>query len=141
MRPLRISNATRILAETQDEYYALAIRDVLIEEQPAMVSVWEPTPKETELLQTGGLVQMIVSGTLHPPVSLSVQEHDDPVVTVSDAQRAIVKCEILEEMDELQKEYIRRFEKHIDTTHDMACLQIANALVKVGSILRGKWKA
>lgn len=46
MLPLRISNATRILAETQDEYYALAIRDGEVEGTNHMTSVWEPTPKE-----------------------------------------------------------------------------------------------
>ena len=46
MLPLRISNATRILAETQDEYFALAILDEVIDGQNHMTSVWEPTPKE-----------------------------------------------------------------------------------------------
>ena len=46
MLPLRISNATRILAESQDEYIALAIRDEVIGGINHMSSVWEPTPQE-----------------------------------------------------------------------------------------------
>lgn len=74
MNPLRIINATRILAETQDEYYALGIRDEVIYGIPQMTSVWEPTPKELEMLNRGGAVRLVICGTVHPPVMLSTQE-------------------------------------------------------------------
>lgn len=75
MLPLRISNATRIMAETQDEYHALAIRGVNVPGYgPAMVSVWEPTPAELEMLNRGGAVQLIILGTAWPPVMLTTQE-------------------------------------------------------------------
>jgi hypothetical protein len=51
MQPLRISDATRVLAESQDEYYALAIKDEEIEGVNHMTSVWEPTPRELADLQ------------------------------------------------------------------------------------------
>lgn len=73
MLPLRISNATRILAETQDEYYALAILDEVIDGQAQMTSVWEPTPKELADLVAGGAVRLTILGTGHPPVILTTQ--------------------------------------------------------------------
>ena len=74
MLPLRISNATRVLAETQDEYHALAIRDELFEDgTPCMTSVWEPTPKELEMLNSGGAVVLRILGVRFPPVILETQ--------------------------------------------------------------------
>ena len=73
MLPLRISNHTRVLAETQDEYYALAIRDEMIDGIPHMTSLWEPTPAEARLLAVGGQVRLTIIGMAHPPVMLQVQ--------------------------------------------------------------------
>lgn len=73
MQPLRITNATRVLAETQDEYYALAIKDEEIDGVNHMTSVWEPTPRELSDLQNGGAVRLTILGTGHPPVMLSTQ--------------------------------------------------------------------
>ena len=73
MQPLRISNSSRILAETQDEYYALAIKDEEIEGVNHMTSVWEPTPKELADLINGGSVRLTILGTGHPPVHLTTQ--------------------------------------------------------------------
>lgn len=73
MQPLRISNSTRILAETQDEYNALAIRDEEIEGVNHMTSVWEPTPKELKQLHEGGAVRLTILGVVHPPVMLTTQ--------------------------------------------------------------------
>lgn len=75
MLPIRIANATRVLAESQDEYFALAIRDEVLKGMgPAMTSLWEPTPQELELLKAGGHIRLSIMGTVHPPVMLSVQE-------------------------------------------------------------------
>lgn len=73
MLPLRIANATRILAETQDEYHALAIRDEDILGVNSMTSVWEPTPAELRMLNEGGAVRLTILGEIHPPVMLTVQ--------------------------------------------------------------------
>ena len=73
MQLLRISNATRVLAETQDEYYALAIKDEEIEGVNHMTSVWEPTPKELADLANGGAVRLTILGTGHPPIHLTTQ--------------------------------------------------------------------
>lgn len=73
MLPLRISNATRILAETQDEYYALAILDEVVDGQAQMTSVWEPTPKELADLNAGGAVRLTIVGSGHPPVMITTQ--------------------------------------------------------------------
>ena len=74
MLPIRISNATRVLAETQDEYYALAILDEVIDDVPQMTSAWEPTPKELAVLNAGGTIRLTIVGNVHPPVMLSVNE-------------------------------------------------------------------
>ncbi|MBI6628356.1 hypothetical protein [Pontibaca salina] len=73
MQPLRISNATRVLAETQNEYYALAIRDEEIGGVNTMTSVWEPAPREMADLANGGAVRLTIIGTGHPPVMLTTQ--------------------------------------------------------------------
>lgn len=73
MLPLRISNATRILAESQDEYHALAILDEEIGGVNHMTSVWEPTPKELADLNAGGAVRLTILGTQHPPVMITTQ--------------------------------------------------------------------
>lgn len=78
MLPLRINNATRVLAETQDEYYALAILDEADEDGVnAMTSVWEPTPHELRELLNGGAVRLTILGTAHPPVMLTTQPAPD----------------------------------------------------------------
>lgn len=73
MLPLRISNATRILAENQDEYHALAIRDEGHDGVNHMTSVWEPTPAELKMLQEGGSVRLTILGIQHPPVMITTQ--------------------------------------------------------------------
>ncbi|WP_420584926.1 hypothetical protein [Ruegeria sp.] len=73
MQALRISNATRILAEEQDEYHALAILDEEIGGVNHMTSVWEPTPAELQQLIDGGAVRLTILGTAHPPIMLTTQ--------------------------------------------------------------------
>ena len=73
MRPLRIANATRVLAETQDEYYALAVIDEVIDGTPVMTSAWEPSTRELAELNAGGSVRLTIAGTGHPPVMLQTQ--------------------------------------------------------------------
>ncbi len=73
MIPLRISNATRVLAETQDEYLCLAIRDEVIDGVNYMTSLWEPSPAELAMLAGGGHVRLTILGSGHPPVMLTTQ--------------------------------------------------------------------
>lgn len=73
MLSLRISNATRVLAENQDEYHALAIRDEDVSGVNGMTSLWEPTPKELAMLNAGGAVRLTILGTIHPPVLITTQ--------------------------------------------------------------------
>lgn len=77
MQPMRIQNATRVLAKDQDEYMQLSIRDDSIDGQNFMTSIWEPTPQELEHLVNGGSVKLIIMGTIHPPVALSTQAAPD----------------------------------------------------------------
>lgn len=74
MQPLRIKDATRVLAETQDEYFALAIKDERVSEGlNQMTSVWEPTGKERAELLAGGAVRLTILGSVHPPVMITTQ--------------------------------------------------------------------
>lgn len=77
MLPLRITNATRVLAEGQDEYHALAIRDEVIDGINHMTSLWEPTPRQIEDLKRGGFVRLTILGTAHPPIKIDVQPYED----------------------------------------------------------------
>lgn len=59
MRALRIEGATRRVAEDQDEYSALSIRDHVVtlpngEKFPAITTSWEPDPGEVEHIRGGG---------------------------------------------------------------------------------------
>lgn len=62
MQPLRISNATRRLAESQDEFTALSILDERINGVNYMTSVWEPSPAELQELINGGAVRLSIIG-------------------------------------------------------------------------------
>lgn len=73
MMPLRPINATRVLAEGQDEYHQLAIRDDVIDGVNHMTSLWEPTPAELATLVAGGSVRLTILGNTHPPVMLETQ--------------------------------------------------------------------
>jgi len=75
----RIPNATRVLGapggwdkSTQGPCGGLPIQDIDTSAGPGMMSVWEPTPEELVRLNAGAKVSLVVLGTAHPPVSLSV---------------------------------------------------------------------
>lgn len=79
MNPTKIKNATRVLAEAQDEFEALAIRDEVVNvpgvgKCSTMVSHWRPSPSELALLTLDGVVQLRILGATHPPVILSVED-------------------------------------------------------------------
>jgi len=75
MIPMRIEGFTREMGKHQDEYFTVAIRDVVDETgTPYMVSAWEPTPQELATLQAGGSVQLWIMGTQFPPVALVCKE-------------------------------------------------------------------
>lgn len=83
MISLRISNATRRLAESQDEFTALSIRDERIDGVNYMTSLWEPSPKELEQLAKGGSIRLSiigedVGGSHFRPVLIEVQPYDEP---------------------------------------------------------------
>ncbi|SFI59810.1 hypothetical protein [Albimonas pacifica] len=73
MLPLRIHDATRVLAEDQDDFTALAIRDENVGGFNQMTSLWEPSPAERAALAAGGAVRLTILGSVHPPVMLAVQ--------------------------------------------------------------------
>jgi hypothetical protein len=79
MLPLRIPKADRYLGaplgwkpDENGPCGHLAIRDMDTTAGPAMMSLWEPTPDELERLNAGAKVSLLVVGTIHPPVSISV---------------------------------------------------------------------
>jgi hypothetical protein len=81
----RIPGATRYLGapvgwkpDEQGDCAHLAIRDMPINgDVPSMHSVWEPTPDELERLKAGAQIYLIIVGSSHPPVSLSVGSAPD----------------------------------------------------------------
>ncbi len=73
MLPLVIQGTNLRLGKDQPEYKTLAVRREVLDGHPCMTSLWEPTPYELELLKAGGAVKLIVQGSTHPPVILSVQ--------------------------------------------------------------------
>lgn len=54
MMPLRIEGCTREMAKHQKEYTTLCIKDVMVGEEPVMLSKWEPTPAELKIFDEGG---------------------------------------------------------------------------------------
>lgn len=72
MDPAPIEGATRTLAEDQDEYLALQIRDEDFHGQPCMTSAWRPTEAELAALNQGAAVALSILGNVHPPVMLHV---------------------------------------------------------------------
>jgi general stress protein 26 len=76
----RIPGATRYLGapagwkpDEQGDCAHLAIRDMTINgDVPSMHSLWEPTTEEVARIVAGAKVRLIIVGTGHPPVSVSV---------------------------------------------------------------------
>ena len=69
---LRIEDETRRIGKAQG-YLGLSVRDTTLEDgTPAMVTAWEPTPKELAAIAAGGTVYLWVIGIAHPPVMLQV---------------------------------------------------------------------
>lgn len=68
---------------SDDDCSVLHIRDVPTKFGNQMVSVWEPTPKEVELLASGAKIYLFIYGVAHPMVSIAVGTHlgidDEPV--------------------------------------------------------------
>lgn len=75
MEPSKLLNATRTVAETQNEFSNLDIMDALVDGNNCMFSVWEPSEEELRLLNEGGKIQLGVMGTVMPPVMLLVQDN------------------------------------------------------------------
>jgi hypothetical protein len=72
----RIEGATRVLGEAQG-YRALPVRDEVLKYDcgsvyQVMRTAWEPTPEELARLNAGAKIELIIVGTGHPPVHLSV---------------------------------------------------------------------
>ncbi len=67
----RILGVTRVLG-VERGFLGLPICDVVIGDQPTMISAWEPTPEELRLLNEGAKVRLYVRGTVHPPVNVEV---------------------------------------------------------------------
>ena len=68
MKPMQIEGQTRVLAEDQDEYLNLPIRDVQEDNGNVMYSAWQPTEEELATLNAGGAVVLGICGVVHPPV-------------------------------------------------------------------------
>jgi hypothetical protein len=63
----------RVLGQSQG-FGALCIRDYvrLEDETPFMVSVWDPSPEERQLIAEGHPIRLSVMGRSHPPLLVEV---------------------------------------------------------------------
>ncbi|GAB3388225.1 hypothetical protein GCM10027432_24320 [Lysobacter fragariae] len=72
----RIHGATRVLGKpesmTDEKCGSLAILDMVIDDQPVMVSAWHPTPAEVKRMAAGEPVYLWVYGQQHPVVAMTV---------------------------------------------------------------------
>jgi len=68
MTPLKISGATARLTGSSEEVRPLFVREV----DGCLVSRWEPTQKELDILFDGGSVEVWVQGAAHPPLYIGV---------------------------------------------------------------------
>lgn len=81
MRAIQHKTNTRVLGAPKDwnqavlPCNAIAVTDVLVEGQPAIMTFWKPSADELALLNSGGLVTLCTSGSNMPPVAIGV-DHD-----------------------------------------------------------------
>ena len=80
MNSIKLINASRTLAQGQDEYNDLDIMDADVKGKNCMFSVWEPSPDEIHALNNGGKIQLGIMGGVHPPVMLMVQNENAGIV-------------------------------------------------------------
>lgn len=77
VKALDFEGATRRLGAPKDWNYekdGICWGLDVIDHDGYMVSLWQPSPAELELLNQGKPVQLWVMGTGHPPVNLQVVE-------------------------------------------------------------------
>jgi hypothetical protein len=98
-----IEGVTRVIGKSQG-YLGLPLRDEVIAcpvggpDTPAMVSAWEPTPKELAQLQAGAAVHLRVLGTAHPPVLVFVGPAPDAQPVPGTEQAAAYRFEQMAEV-------------------------------------------
>jgi hypothetical protein len=80
MKTQMMKGATRIVGYKQG-YEPLPVKDITVANQqgevmPCMVTAWLPTPDELQLLNAGVPVIVMILGTEHPPIKLTVGGDD-----------------------------------------------------------------
>lgn len=74
VRVVRIAGATRVMAEGQEEFFNLPIRDEEIKGINTMTSAWEFTPAEVKAIVAGAKLYLTILGKVHPPVMVKVEK-------------------------------------------------------------------
>ena len=79
MKSIKMTNPSRTVGVGQDEYKDLDIVDLPVEDSDhkMMLSLWQPSAEEREILANGGVVQLYILGNLHPPVMVKAQSKED----------------------------------------------------------------
>lgn len=96
MKSIKLINASRTLAEAQDEFNELDIMDVPVggvvegTTENCMFSVWEPSEVELKALNDGGKIQLGIMGFQHPPVIMLVQDVDGKGIVNEEENNIIV---------------------------------------------------
>lgn len=100
MLPLRIAGAGNEAVKPdgwdetrQGECLSLAYRVDDLGGVPLMVSAWDFTPEERELIAAGGVLELSIMGSAHPPVGLDVRLNASgrTPVAMTDLERACVE--------------------------------------------------
>ena len=103
MLPLRIAGATDELGKPKDwdpqkhgECMALSIRVEDFNGLRLMVSAWDFTPEEREMIAAGGVLELSVMGAAHPPVGMDVRLNASgrTQVPMTDLERACVEWSV-----------------------------------------------
>ncbi len=66
-----IGGCTRVLGKSQG-YNGLPVRDEKHNGSPVMTTAWEPTPAEVEAIVAGAKIEIVIMGTTHPPILVTV---------------------------------------------------------------------
>lgn len=80
MIPVRIRGANLRLAapSSMPECSTLWIRAKRRDDGCAVMSSrWEPTPEDLALLAQGGLIEIVIAGTVYPPIAIRAVRRDE----------------------------------------------------------------
>lgn len=73
-RRSHVANAVFVLEGGNEDNDLWVEKAVTQDQQPCIASVWEPTPEERQAIAAGQNIELIVFGTMQPPVAMQVTD-------------------------------------------------------------------